>query len=341
MPAVPVRQLLDQLERGKAPPVVVLLGADAYWRGLCRRKLAEAVVPEQARQWAVTSISANDADAGEVIGRAQMRPMLAPRQVLFVTDGEEWETGADEEIKCTLAALTAYFKDPAPFTVLVLETEKFDQRTRLARLLAEHALVVELDAAGADPARLAAELALGLGKEIEPAAAALLAESTAGQAARMSAELEKLACYAGDRRAITAADVRELVVAEGAVEVWEFAGLFAAGRRERALELADELLRKGESGPRLVGALAWMYRKLVEAADLPAGANEWQAARQLGMRPDAARAALEQSRKIPRTQLRRGMIALAEADNRLKSGVADERGVLQFLLAGLTRRPAH
>jgi DNA polymerase III subunit delta len=341
MPAVSAQRLLEQLERGKAPPVAVLLGADAYWRGLCRRKLAEAVLPEQARQWAVTTISAADADVYDVIGRAQLRPMLAPRQVLFVADAEAWETGPDEEIKRTLAALTDYFKDPAPFTVLVLEAEKLDQRTRLARLLAEHTLIVELDAGGGDPARLAAEMARGLGKEIEPAAAALLVEFTGGEAARMATELEKLACYAGERRAITAADVRDLVVPEGAVEVWEFAGLFAAGKRERALELADELLRRGESGPRLVGALAWMYRKLVEAADLPAGANEWQAARQLGMRPDAARAALEQSRKIPRVQLRRGMIALAEADNRLKSASADDRGVLEFLLARLTRRPAH
>ncbi|HEV2387681.1 MAG TPA: DNA polymerase III subunit delta [Candidatus Acidoferrales bacterium] len=339
MVAVPAKRLLEQLERGKLPPVVVLLGADSYWRGLCRRKLAEALVPVEARPWAVTTISAAGAEAGEVVARAQMQPMLAPRQVLFVADAEAWETGTENALKDTLAALTAYLDDPAPFTVLVLEAEKLDQRTRLARLLAERALVVELDAAGAGPARLAAEMARELGTEIEPAAAELLAASTAGQAARMAAELEKLACYAAGRPPITEADVRELVVPDGAAEVWEFAGLFASGERARALDLANELLRKGESGPRLVGALAWMYRKLMEAADLPAHTNEYQAARQLGMRPAAAAAALEQSRKIPRDQLRRGLVALAEADDRLKSASADDRAVLEFLLARLTRRP--
>ena len=35
---------------------------------------------------------------------------------------------------------------------------------------------------------------------------------------------------------------------------------------------------------RLLGALAWMYRKLLEAQELPAGAPEWQAASRLKMR---------------------------------------------------------
>ena len=141
MPASTADRLFDRLGKGKAPPVVVLPGADPYWRDVCRRKLEEALVPETARQWALGRVSAADVDAAEVVGRAQMQPMLAPQQVLFVGDAEAWEKGSDEKLDSTLKALTRYFEDPAPFTVLVLEAEKLDQRTRFARLLGEPGMV--------------------------------------------------------------------------------------------------------------------------------------------------------------------------------------------------------
>ena len=337
MPAASAERLFEQLGKGKAPAALLLLGADSYWLQLCRRKLIEALVPQEAREWAVTRMSAEDVGAPEVVGRAQMRPMLAAQQLIFVGNAESWEQGNDATLKENLGALGDYLDDPAPFTVLVFEAEKLDQRMRLARLLSEHALVVELGAPGGDTGLLAIQMARDLGMEIEPAVATALAEAVGGSAARMATEVEKLSCYAFPASRITAADVRKLVVAEGAGEIWELAGLLASGERGRALELVNELMEKGDSAPQLVGALAWMFRKLVEASELSPSTDKWQAARRLGMRPDSAATAIEHARRIPRTQLRGALVALAEADDRLKSTGADDRGIMEFLLARLTR----
>lgn len=337
MAASTAQRLFDRLGKGKAPPVVLLLGSDPYWRDLCRRKIEEAFVPASAREWALGRTSATEAEVSEVVGRAQMRPMLAPQQVLFVGEVERWEKGGEDKVKKTIAALTAYLENPAPFTILVLEAEKLDQRTRFARLLSEHALVVDLDAAGANPTALAAEMARERGVELDAAASRALVQATAGRASRMAIELDKLACYAGDSRRISAADVRNLVVADGTAEVWELANLLASGERGRAFALVDDLLSRGESAPGLVGALAWMFRKLMAASELSAGTNKFQAARQLGMRPDSAETAVEHAHRLSRKQLRDSLVALAEADNRLKSAVKDDRAVMEFLLARLSR----
>ena len=198
---------------------------------------------------------------------------------------------------------------------------------------------MDLDAAGADPVALAAEMARERGVELDAAASRALVEATAGRAARMAVELDKLACYAGESRQIGADDVRSLVVAEGTAEVWELADLLASGERGRALALVDDLLSRGETAPGLVGALAWMFRKLVMASELPAGTNQYQAARQLGMRPASAQTAIAHAHRLSRTQLRDSLVALAEADDRLKSAGKDERGVMQFLVARLSRPP--
>jgi len=99
------------------------------------------------------------------------------------------------------------------------------------------------------------------------------------------------------------------------------------------------LLRDGEQPLQMLGAITWMYRKLIEASELKGVSNGYQAARSLGMRPEQADLALRAARKIPKPQLLNGLGALQRADDRLKGG-EDASIVLEFLIAELTERRA-
>jgi DNA polymerase III subunit delta len=343
MPPLAPAEFFARLGRRQPPlAAVALVGTDAYWRAQCRKKLVEAFVPEGARDWAVARFSAAEASLDGILRQAVTRPMLAPHQVIFVEELEAIERRGEQAREEAVAQLAAYLDDPAPFTLLVLEAQTLDQRTRLAKLLEKRVSVVSLDAHGspeAGGANLATQFARERGVEIDPEAAALLSELAAGQAARLETEVEKLATYVGARRRITAQDVAELVVATGDYSVWELAEVLGTGARPKALAFLDGLLRAGEAAPQIVGALAWMYRKLLEVQELPAHVSGWDAARRLGMRQETAQVALAQARKIPRQSLRAGLVALAEADNRLKSGKVNDRAVMEFLLAQLTAPP--
>ncbi len=342
MPLSAAEQFLQKIGKGEPPPGILLLGDDLYWRDLCRAKLVEAFAPEEAREWAVTRFSAEETGIERVLQQAQTLPMLAPRQVIFVEDVDALEKLGDAARDATLEQLSGYFDDPAPFTVLVFEAAQLDQRMKLFKLLNEKALVVGLSSGErpqereAAAAAMALRMARELGVEIGRDAASLLAGLLNGELARIRMELEKLASYVGARKSITAADVEALVVSAKKYSVWQLADMLASRQRDRALEFLDSLLREGEQPPALVGALAWMVRKLLEAQELSPHLSGWQAARALGMRPETAELALRQARKIPRAQLLEGLAALYEADNRLKSGVADDRAVLEFLVVRLT-----
>src|SRR5208282_3313292 len=229
---------------------------------------------------------------------------------------------------------------PAPFTLLLLEAAALDARLRFSKLLAEKALMVELTIGEESAAALAAQMAKDLGVGIEREAAAMLADILNHEPALIRMELEKLAVYVQGRGTITAADVEALVVAARKNTVWQLADMLATRRRDAALSFLDNLLREGEQPAGLVGALAWMYRKLIEARDLPAGTNGFQAARQLGMQPSAAEAAVRQAHRIPKQELLAGLAALAEADSQLKSANPNPRAMMEFLIARLTSPPA-
>ena len=341
MAAISTHELLSRLAKGMPVPGILLLGSDAYLRDLCRRKLVEAYVAEGARDWGVRKFSADEDDVSAILGQAQTMPMLAPMQVIFVSETEAWERLGEESRDALVKELAEYLSSPAPFTVLVFEASGLDQRMRLAKIFSEKTLTVSVQLS-ADPAErvrlaapLAAEMAKELGSTLERDAAEELCELLSGDLAAVRTEVEKLSAYAGDRNIIKRADVDLLVMSARKYEVWDLAGMLSARQPAQALEFLDRLLREGEAAPALVGALAWTFRKLLEAQELPAGTGGWQAASRLKMRAEAAELAVQQSRKFPKAQLIGGLTALYEADSLLKSGVANPRAVMEFLVTQL------
>ncbi len=334
-------ELLSRLAKGKPIPGILLAGSDTYLRDLCRRKLVDAYVAEGTRDWGIRRFSADENDVSEILGQAQTMPMLAPQQVIFVSETEAWERLGDDSRDALVKEISQYLEHPAPFTVLVFEAAALDQRMRLTKMFAEKTVTVSVELSDKPELRarlavpLALEMARELGASIDPDAADELCDLLNGDLASIHTEIEKLSAYAGERKNISRADVDLLVISERKYEVWDLADMLAAQKPAAALEFLDSLLREGEAAPALLGGLAWMYRKLLEARELPAGTGGYQAASRLKMRPNAAENAVKQSRKFPKAQLTSGLAALYEADSRLKSGGSNQRAVMEFLVTQL------
>ncbi len=341
MATVSPHELLARLSKGKPISGILLVGSDTYLRDLCRKKLVETYVAEGTLDWGVRKFSADDDDVSAILGQAQTMPMLAPQQVIFVSDAQVWERLGDESRDALVKQISEYLDNPAPFTVLVFEATALDQRMRLAKMFAEKTVTVsvELSENAEDRTRLAVPLSLEMAKELgaalEPEAAEELCDILNGELAAIHTEIEKLSAYVGERRKITRADVDLLVISAQKYEVWDLADMLAAQQPAKALEFLDSLLREGEAAPALLGGLAWMYRKLLEAQELPAGTQGWQLTSRLKMRPKPAELALKQSRKFSRSQLTSGLAALYEADSRLKFGGWSQRAVMEFLVTQL------
>jgi DNA polymerase-3 subunit delta len=346
MPQASAQDFLDRLAKGKTVPAVLLLGPDLYLRDLCRDAILERFVGEGTRDWAISRYSAGEGGLHAALGQAQTLPMLAPRQVVFVEEFDALEQLGDAAREEALARLAAYLDDPAPFTILVLQAESLDQRMKPAKLLSEKALVVSVSLGeDAEKSRqLAAPITLRIAKEmgaeIDRAAAEELVDILNADLMHIRTELQKLVTFAGERKRITVQDVETLVVGEKKETVWNLAEILADRNPEKALEFLDGVLRQGEEPAGMIGAIAWMYRKLLEAQELAPGVPGWQAARALGMRPDSAEKAVFHARKITKAQLLDGLRALYEADSRVKSGNTNPRAVMEFLVTRLAGKAA-
>ena len=345
MAQVSSEELLARLESGKPIPAVLLLGEEPYLRDACRKQFIERFVPEAARTWAVSRYSAARGETQAALDQAQSMAMLSPQQVVFLENAEAIEKLGEKNRDETVATLSAYLERPAPFTVLVLEATSLDQRMKLGKILAEKTLVVACGLGENPDQRQAAAVAFAHsiakedGVEFENGAAADLAEFVAADLMRMKTEIEKLSTFVGEKKFISRNDVSSMVISGKKTTVWALADLLASRQASKSQEFLNRLLRDGEAPLELLGAITWMYRKVMEASELKGIANGWQAARALSMRPEQAELALQNARRISKPRLLAGLRALQAADDRLKGG-RDPETTMEFLVSELTRADA-
>jgi DNA polymerase-3 subunit delta len=336
------QKFLAQLQSGKLIPAILLLGDEPYLRDACRAELIEKFVPEGSRMWGVSRFSADRGEIEQALGAAQMLPMLAQQQVIFIEDLERVEKLGEKNREATVDAISAYLENPAPFTALVLEAKSLDQRMKLGKLLLDKALVVEVGLGDDPEARLAAATTLAKtfareeNVELENGAAEDLAEYVSGDLMRLKTEIRKVATYVAERKLIRREDVSLLVISEKTSTAWELADMLASRQVGPAMEFLERILRQGEEPVMILGALTWTYRKLIEAADAKGVSNGFQAARVLAMPPAKAEAALRSARKIGKPRLLQGLQALQRADSLLKGGADDPRTAMEFLIVELT-----
>jgi DNA polymerase-3 subunit delta len=342
MARVTPEELLARIEKGQPIAALLLLGEEPYLRDACRKQLIEKYVPEASRTWAVSRYSAEHGDTQAALEQAQTLPMLARQQVVFLEDAESIEKFGEKNRDAAVEQLEGYLSNPAPFTVLAIEATALDQRMKLAKLLMEKTLVVEVGLGDRPEERLgtavgfARAIAKEDGVEFEKGAAEDLAEYVSADLMRLKTEIEKLVTYAGERKRIRREDVATMVISEKTTTVWDLAELLVSRQQNKAMEFLNRLLNAGEAPLEMLGAMTWMYRKLMEASELKGMANGYQAAGVLKMRPEQAEIAVRSARKISKGQLLEGLNALQKADDRLKSGGKDPRTAMEFLVAELT-----
>jgi DNA polymerase III subunit delta len=337
MPEVNVQEFLQKVKSGKTPAVVLLDGSDSYMRSLVIQPLLDEFIPEASRAWAVTRFSTRD--WRDIFERAQIFPMLSPHQVFIVDDVEEIESLGEEKREAALELLQEYVGKPAPFTILILQTSGLDKRQKLCKILHSHAFCVSLEVDHEGALTVAQAEAQKAGCSLDADAAQALVEGVNLKPDAIRSEIEKLALYKQKEKKITRKDVMELVVSARTNTVWQLIDMLISGNRKAALGFLENLIREGEQLPMIVGALAWRFRKLIEAADLPSRAGRFDASRILKMRPDEAEQVMRVVRQVDKRQLLSALDALYEADTALKSGLPNLQNVIEVLLTRMLDHP--
>jgi len=270
----------------------------------------------------------DEAVGSEIRNCASEMPAFAERRLVVVKAVEKLSARETE-------VLIHYLKDPVETTTLVFMTSKLDGRLKFSQALVRAA--VTIDCSPLRDAQLGPWLtreAEQFGLRLEESALYVLKEAAGGSLHGLRRELEKLASYVTPGRAVTVADVQALRGIEPGASVFDLTVAMAEGHRGKVLSILARNLEAGEAPLRILGSLAWQYRRIWKAKEaLAAGSREGELARTLRMDPLKVRLFLG---RFSDQHLQTAVRLFLEVDGQLKGGSGSRpKIVLERLLLGL------
>ncbi|MCS6897990.1 MAG: DNA polymerase III subunit delta [Nitrospira sp.] len=241
-------------------------------------------------------------------------PAFADRRLVVVKAAEKLPVQETEPLIDCL-------NQPVETTTLVFVSAKLDGRLKFSQLLARKAMKV--DCSPLREPQLSGWIAKEAGKLglcLDEEALHLLKDMAGGSLQGLRRELEKLAAYTLSSRSATAEDVQLLRGIEPGASIFDLTLAIAEGRRGWALSILARNLEAGEDPLRLLGSLAWQYRRIWKAKEsLAAGNRETEVARTLQLRIEPARIRSFLARFSPEHTPIVSRL-LFEANDRLKGG---------------------
>ncbi|MGI6701700.1 MAG: DNA polymerase III subunit delta [Christensenellales bacterium] len=229
--------------------IIILSGDDYYLIKESADKIIN-LLPDGRNDIDFIAASEDD-DLKNVLFECNNLPFISEKRIVYLNRSTNL---TQSETK----ALNEYFAAPSDCAVLLIADTTGAFRNYYKR--AHHILNNRLETYQVIERAIA--LAAESGVVLERAAANLLAEYTLRQMSRVSIEVAKLISYVGDKKIITAQDVKECVNPEADYQIYQFVNAATRGSGE-AVRVSDSLMKSGVGSAVLLSSLIKQYRKML------------------------------------------------------------------------------
>lgn len=317
--------LRKELARGQVRPAYLLAGSEPLLRDDALEAIEAAVLADGPRDFNLDRLEVAGSTPGRLEEALAVLPVMADRRLVVLRETE----GRGSKLDASWGEVIEAFVTGAPddgSTVLVIVAPKADKRTRWVKAFRDPALRVDCEPPNRAPA-LAAFLdgeARRQGIELDPEAAALLADRVGPQLMLLRQEIEKASLLAGPGERVERRHVEATVSAVAEEPIWDLTDAIGQGRTAEAVEGLARLLAQGAAPPQILGALASHFRRLVRV-----GAGESVAGP-----PFVRKKLAQQAKRYPARRLVGCLRAIHRADVELKgaSVMRAERALEQLVL---------
>jgi DNA polymerase-3 subunit delta len=312
------KELETRFRSGKFDPVYFLYGEEQYLVEQVQRLLIETALEPHERDFNLDIVYGTETDTQSVLALCASYPVMAQRRVVLVRQFEKIQNAE---------RFAAYAKQPNETAVVMLAcATKPNLRNNPYRGLKAHAAWAEFkplydrEVPGWIDGRVKEE-----GREIEPDAVQMLAQLVGNNLRGLSAEIEKLVTYAGERKSIKKEDVLDVGGFSRQYNVFELQRTVANGRYAEAVRIMEHMLQlsSNRAGTALmvVAVLAKYFvrlRKLVEARRQRV--PEKGMAERIGVPVYYIKEYVSALRRFPAQDIEGAFGALLAADYELKGG---------------------
>lgn len=241
------RQIINDVKNGNFVPVYLLMGTEPYYPDLVCDEIIKYALTDSERDFNQTVFYGLDTDAGTVASECRSYPMMAERRLVVVKEAQSMKTLED---------LATYASDPMESTVMVIlmHGASADKRRALYKNVQKKGVVLVSDALrDYEMPQWITSFYKSRGLDIEPAAAALLAEYAGTDMSRIMLETEKMQKNLPEGTVrVNAADIEKNVGISRQFSIFELTKALSYMKAEKALKIAAYI----GNGPKFMLLLA-------------------------------------------------------------------------------------
>ena len=296
----------------------------------CLELLDELLEPSQ-RATGFFDVEGAAVSACQVLDELRTAPFLTDKRVVLIKE-------ADGFISKNRQLLERYFDNPCPTGQLILTVKTWDARTILAKKLKKAGKLISVTQPKPWelPQRLIQYTNDAHDKKLRPDAAELLIELTGDELTRLYSEIDKLALFVDDQKAITPKHIELLIGHNRLFNAFAVIDAIIVGDAGAAVERLRGMFAEDKSTEyTVVGAFAFHFRKLFNAKVLlERGARRSEVEKKLRLwgKKDAFFAQLK---RMSARQIGKYLQQLAETDYAIKTGRAKAPVAMEQLVLRL------
>ncbi|MEX0720710.1 MAG: DNA polymerase III subunit delta [Balneolaceae bacterium] len=274
------QQVIGELKSGNLKPVYYLYGEEDFYLDQLLDMFSKVIPPEQ-KDFNFDLLYGQEVTPAQTLSIARSFPMMAEKRVLIVRNFLQLSKGGgeDDSPRGHINDFIDYFKNPNPSTLLVLfDTKKPAGNTNVGKALSKNKQVgfyqFERMADYLIPDWVIDWVRGHHKKNIEPAAAQLLAQFVGNNLQLLSTEIDKVCTFVNTSETISESDVKKIIGSYREYTAIELKEAIVKRDLNHSLYIAEQILQhtKSDTGEliRLVGFFhsvftnIWQIRRLAE-----------------------------------------------------------------------------
>ena len=324
-------ELTRSLKQKTILPLYLFFGDEAYLIQEAVDQIIGTVVDPGSSDFNFNTVYCKGASASDIVNICQTLPFLAERRLVIAREIEALKAADVDE-------LAGYLQSPSPSTCLVMTSNqsKFEKKAITAPVEMHGAAVRFFALLDRDMPGWIENWVRRKGLTIQRDAVQYVWQTLGNDLQAINNELEKVAIYVRERKAISYDDVKRVVGSFRDFTPFDLADAVGKKDREAALLILSRLIQEGESPVGLLGSIAWSFRRLLNAKSMEAaGAGIEEIKKKHRIIFHQAGAFQAQLRSYTLGELEAAIEVLLMTDKALKSSGLSGRLVLERMILRL------
>ncbi|MCA9084375.1 MAG: DNA polymerase III subunit delta [Planctomycetaceae bacterium] len=244
-------------------PVLVLYGPERHLKTQVLHLIPGLRSDSDDEDVSLTRLAGKDADLRSVCDELLTVSMFGGQRIVMIDD-------ADDFVKDNRSGLEKYLERPSQASLLILDVGTWQKTTKLFKAVEKIGLNLDCgELKGAALVKWLTDAANDqYGKKMDRETAALIVQLAGDSLGLLQQELDKVASLVGDAAVITSDDVTRVVGGWRVETTWTMLDALRDGDLAKALDCLHRLFQAGEAPQRILGGMAFSFRRLAEATEI-------------------------------------------------------------------------